>query len=478
MSLTEIEKIESENLASAIVATDFLTKSSEKEKYLKPCDIAGEEVDMGHKTPQSPTVISMQHICGPHPTLAQETPEEYTWRLKQVQYERNGSYAKNMVLAKSINTLAEKNFTNRLLVAACNFSEMAENYTRSVFIRNFGPLIEEELKADPTQPSKRLASFATTYFWKEGNMQRMALAVPPDVSRDELLEFFKLPLNSEPDKKIIDCLPNWTTGEILDATKNPENKTIKFDFRRNFPSVSLDESEKLEKSITELARQNFTNRLLTSTIYFRDVINPFNSIRVIKEFGPTVLEELQLNSDKPSATLASLITEKGLTGEDVQTFLKGVTPETTKKELSEFFTTRENWSTNLRMIDYLNHHVVMEMTRFLPNEDRLDIWFLRPELANGIHVENSLKKLSSESQKKILDTVKDPVRKKALQEGVKSELVGFHITAGFHDVYRANPYLLDIPAQFSAIRQRRICSHEDNRAFFTANKNYRSSFER
>jgi len=478
MAFREIEKITSENLASAIVKTDLLIKSSEKKKYLRPSDIGEEEVDMGQKTPQPPIVISMQHICGLHPTPAQETPEEYTWRLKQIEYERNGSYAENMVLAKSINTLAEKNFTNKLLVAACDFSEMAEHHTRSVFIRNFGPLIEEELKADPTKPSKRLASFATTYFWKEANMQRMALAVPPETSREELLEFFKLPLNSEFDKKIIDCLPDWTTGEILDATKDPENKTIKFDFRKNFPSVSLDESGKLEKSITELAKQNFTNRLLTSTIYFRDIMNPCNSLRAIKEFAPTVQAELQANPDKPSATLVGLITENGLTGDDIQTFLKGVTPKTTKKELSEFFTTRENWSTGLRMIDYLNHHVVVEMTRFLPDEDKLDIWFLRPELTNGIHVENSIKKLSPASQKKIFDTIEDPVRKKALQEDIKSELIGFRITAGFYDTYLANPYLLDIPAQFSGIRRRRICSHEDNRAFFATDKNYRSSFER
>ena len=216
------------------------------------------------------------------------------------------------------------------MAAACDFTEMAAHHQRACFIGTFGPLIEEELKADPTKPSKRLASFATTYFWDEANLARLVSAVRPETTRAELLEFFKLPLNSELNKKVIDCLPDRITGGIVYATKDPENKKIKFDFRQNLPYVSLDESEKLETSIQILSKKNFTNNLLTSTTYFRNIMNPFNVIRSIRDFGPAIRQELESHPDKPSPTLVTIVTERSFGLKDIEFMQNRVTPETTK----------------------------------------------------------------------------------------------------------------------------------------------------
>ena len=205
---------------------DSLVKSEKKEKHFKTL----EDID---SKPTNTVIEKLPDACIRHLQPAQETEEERQYRYQQIDYERNGSYTKNKKLATSINSLAEQNFTNRILVAACNFTEMAENHPRSIFIQTFGELIEEELKENPTRPSQRLASFATTYFWEEANKYHMIQAIPAGTTRNELVEFFNLPLNSEPDKKIVDCLHPQTIWKILEATADDNNKKIKFNTKKD-----------------------------------------------------------------------------------------------------------------------------------------------------------------------------------------------------------------------------------------------------
>ena len=475
MSIFTKDQIDAENISQCILTTETLRSQG----VLKPID-AGEYDIPPAKTEKAPVIegtsradqVRMRYL-----KPAQETEAERESRYQQIYYEQSDSFLSNQALAKSINTLAEQNFTNRVMAAACDFKEMADHHQRSVFIRNFGGLIEEELKADPTKPSKRLASFATTYFWDEANLARLVSAVRPETTRSELMEFFTLSLNSEPNKKVIDCLPDAVTGEIVYATKDPENKKIKFDFRTNLPYISLKESDKLEHSIQELSKKNFTNNLLASTTYFRDVINPFNVIRSVKEFGPAIQKELEANPDKPSPTLVTVVTERAFDLKDLKFIKEKVTPQTTKAELTEFLTARENWSTGLRMIDYLNHRTVMEMTHHLPEKDRLDIWFLKPELINGFHAAGSLKNLSAKSQTAILNSIKNPDQRKRVQDEIGNELIGgIHVSIGMMSGGNVDPDSIDISGNFGVVRKRRICSHEDNRRFFPTQEHFRSAY--
>jgi len=475
MSIFTKDQIDAENISRCILTTETLRSQG----VLKPID--AEEYDIPPaKTEKTPVIegtsradqVRMRYL-----KPAQETEAERESRYQQIYYEQGDSFLSNQALAKSINTLAEQNFTNRVMAAACDFKEMADHHQRSVFIRNFGGLIEEELKADPTKPSKRLASFATTYFWDEANWARLVSAVRPETTRAELIEFFALPLNSEPNKKVIDCLTDSVTGQIVYATKDPENKKIKFDFRTNLPYVSLEGSDKLEKSILELSKQNFTNNLLASTSYFSNVLNPFNVIRSVKEFGPAIKKEMEENPQKPSPTLVTVLTERAFELRDIQFMKDKITPKTTKEELTEFLTARENWSTGLRMIDYLNHRTVMEMTRHLPEKDRLDIWFLKPELIHGFNAASSLGKLSPESQKEILNSIKDPAQRKRVQDEIGNELVGgVHVSIGLMGGGNVDPDSIDISGNFGVVRKRRICSHEDNRRFFPTQEHFRSAY--
>ena len=274
MSTFVKDQIDAENISRCILITETLHSQG----ALKPVDLDKmDEVPLS-KTERIEGTSRADQVRNRYLKPAQETDAERESRYQQIYYEQGDSFLINQALAKSINTLAEQNFTNKVMAAACNFTEMADHHQRSVFIRNFGGLIEEELKANPTKPSQRLASFATTYFWDEANLARLVSAVRPETTRDELIEFFTLPLNSEPNKKVVDCLPDRITGGIVYATKAPENKAIKFDFRANFPYISLDEGDKLEKEIQELSQKNFTNSLLASTTYFRDIMNPIFSI--------------------------------------------------------------------------------------------------------------------------------------------------------------------------------------------------------
>ena len=461
MPHTEKFDIEAENVAA------FITQI---EKISSRTEVKSETLD----TPES-TSTKSAYLKYPEP--AQETEEEYIYRSKQAEYEQSKAYLSNRKLAKSINSLASQNFTNGVLAAACNFTEMADHYPRATFIANFGTLIEEELQTNPKQPSKRLASFATSYFWKEANWSHLISAVRPETTRSELLEFFTLPLNSDPGKKIVDCIPPRIIGQIVHATKDAENKTIKFDFRKEDPYLSLQEGEKLTASITDLAKQNFTNRLLTTTSYFGIISNPFNTIRSIGEFIPAIHHEMETNPDKPSPTLVTVMTESHFDDKDIKHLIGGVTPKTTKQELSEFLKVREKWSTGLRMIDYLNHHVVMEMARYLPEEDKLDIWSLKPEMITEFYAGSSLRKLSVRGREKLLSTIKDPLQKMDIHDAMDNPIIGgIHVSVGLMGGGNIDPNILDITGKFSTIRKRRICSHEDNRRFFPTHEHFRSSY--
>ena len=154
-----------------------------------------------------------------------------------------------------------------------------------------------------------------------------------------------------------------------------------------------------------------------------------------------------------------------------------MTPETTKEELSEFLTVRENWSTELRMIDYLNARTVTEMARHLPDEDKLGLWLLKPELIEGFNAVSSLDKFSEASQKKILDTVKDPVQRTKLEQEKDNKLIGgVHVSIGLMGGGNVDPDSIDITGNFGVVRRRRICSHEDNRRFFPTQERFRSCY--
>ena len=465
MTFSDSIHIEAENMAAALIHVN------KARNELKPVDL--ETLD----TPEPPKYASKtEEILARYPEPAQETEAEREYRHRQIEYERGPSFEKNKALAKSINALANQNFTNRVLAAACDFTEMAEKHPRSGFIGSFGDLIKEELESDPSKPSKRLASFTTTYFWKEANWARIAAAVRPDTSRDELMEFFTLPLNSEPDKKVIDRLPERIIGRIIFATSSNENKAINFNFRQEKPYIPLEECDKLEKSVTEFSQQNFTNRLLASTIYFKAISNPFNTIRSVREFMPAIHQELKENPDKPSPTLATIALESPLRNEDIKLFKESVTPKTTKAELAEFFGTREKWSTGLRMIDYLNHHVVMGMTQHLPEKDRLDLWFMKPEMIYDFNASESLRAFSPDARRKILDTVQDPVQKGRILENMDNRLIGLHVSIGLMGGGNVDPNTLDICGNFATVRRRRICSHADNRHYFAAHERFRSAY--
>ncbi|MBR6412105.1 MAG: hypothetical protein IKS41_02960 [Alphaproteobacteria bacterium] len=460
--------MEAENMAESLIHFNEMRKKA-KEIDLESLDKPAPQ-NSGH-------ISKTEAVLARYPEPAQETDSEREYRNQQIEYEQGPFFEANKALAKSINALSKYNFTNTVLAAACNFTEMAEKHPRSGFIREFGPLIEEELQAAHTQPSLRLAAFTTSYFWKEANWAHLISAVPPTTTKGELVEFFAQPLYSDPGKRVIDVLPDRITMGIIRATGKKENESIPLDFKKERPFISINEGVRLVTSITELSKQNFTNRILTSTSYFGLVlVNPFNTVRTISDFGRGLYQELKENPDKPSQKLVTLMTEKRLEDEDIKALTTAVTPKTTKEELSEFFKARERWTTGLRMIDYLNHHIVMEMGRFLPEQDKLDLWSIKPEMVYDFNVGGSLRKFSPESQKKILDTVPDSDRRKEIEENMKHKLMGLHISVGLMGGGNVDTDTLDIYGKFPTIRKRRICSHADNRKFFSEHEHFRSAY--
>ena len=130
------------------------------------------------------------------------------------------------------------------------------------------------------------------------------------------------------------------------------------------------------------------------------------------------------------------------------------------------------------MIDYLNAHVVMGMARFLPEQDKLELWSLKPEIINGFNAVETLADFSPESQKKILDTIEDPNKRKRLKDEIGNKMIGgVHVSLGPMGIGGCvDPKSIDITGNFGIVRRRRICSHADNRLFFAAHENFRSAY--
>ena len=241
-------------------------------------------------------------------------------------------------------------------------------------------------------------------------------------------------------------------------------------------STTFKKNKKLATRIESVAAKNFTNRCLVATLHLQEMAESKKEARqYVEPYGPLILRELTRNPQKPSGRLATLATTGYFSNQEVASLIEMATPETTKAELKEFFETRENWSTGLRMIDYINHHVVLGMTRHLPEKDRLDLWHIKPELIDGTDVGISLAQLSPSAQKVLLNEIENPNIRAHVRETIKNPPRFIHFSTMFGGG-NLDPKTIEIPANFVDIRERRICSHEDNRRFFPAQEHFRSSY--
>ena len=260
------------------------------------------------------------------------------------------------------------------------------------------------------------------------------------------------------------------------SSKSYEEQMQQLEQESYLTSTTFKKNKKLATRIETVANENFTNRCLTATLHLQEIAESKKQARqYIEPYAPLILRELTRSPQKPSGRLATLATTGYFSDEEVKSLIDMAKPETTKAELKEFFTTRENWSTGLRMIDYLNHYVVLEMTRHLPEQDRLDLWHIKPELIHGTMIGLSVGQLSPNAQKTLLNEIENPTERAYVQKRMDDRPLSIHFSTMFGGGY-LNPKTIEIPSNFTDIEKRRICSHEDNRRFFRAQEHFRSSY--
>ena len=260
------------------------------------------------------------------------------------------------------------------------------------------------------------------------------------------------------------------------SSKSYEEQMQLLEQKSYLKSDAFCKNKKLATQIENVASRNFTNRCLVATLHLQEIAESKKEARrYIEPYGPLILRELTRNPKKPSGRLATLATTGYFSDEEVKSLIDMAKPETSKAELEEFFTTRENWSTGLRMIDYLNHYVVLEMTRHLPEQDRLDIWHIKPELIHGTMVGLSVGQLSPNAQKTLLNEIKDPSERDYIQQRMNDRPLAIHFSTMYGGGY-LNPRTIEIPSNFTDIEKRRICSHADNRRYFPTQEHFRSAY--